>query len=85
MDAVEPRIRELLDVWPTMPATVIAERIGWEHSITILKDRLKVIRPEYAGIDPADRIVHEPGASTQCDLWFPPKKIPLGRASEPSH
>jgi transposase len=28
VDEVEPRIRELLAAWPTMPATVIAERIG---------------------------------------------------------
>ncbi|SMD27156.1 sigma factor-like helix-turn-helix DNA-binding protein, partial [Kibdelosporangium aridum] len=27
VDAVEPRIRELLQAFPTMPATVIAERI----------------------------------------------------------
>lgn len=26
VDEVEPRIRELLQAWPTMPATVIAER-----------------------------------------------------------
>jgi hypothetical protein len=26
---MEPRIRELLAAWPSMPATVIAERIGW--------------------------------------------------------
>jgi len=29
VDVVEPRIRELLQAYPTMPATVIAERIGW--------------------------------------------------------
>ena len=29
VDAVEPRIRELLQAYPRMPATVIAERIGW--------------------------------------------------------
>lgn len=29
VDEVEPRIRELLRAWSTMPATVIAERIGW--------------------------------------------------------
>ena len=29
VDAAEPRIRELLRAYPTMPATVIAERIGW--------------------------------------------------------
>ncbi|GAB6986342.1 hypothetical protein JCM10369A_28660 [Nocardioides pyridinolyticus] len=33
VDEVEPRIRELLQAWPTMPATVIAERIGWAYSI----------------------------------------------------
>src|SRR5215210_2933236 len=33
VDAVEPRIRELLAACPTMPATVIAERIGWTRSI----------------------------------------------------
>jgi transposase len=27
VDEVEPRIRELLAAWPTMPATVIAERL----------------------------------------------------------
>ena len=37
VDAVEPQIRELLRAWPTMSATVIAARIGWLHSLTILK------------------------------------------------
>jgi hypothetical protein len=27
--AVEPHIRESLQAWPTMPATVIAKQIGW--------------------------------------------------------
>jgi hypothetical protein len=30
---VEPRIWELLQALPMMPATVIAERIGWQHWI----------------------------------------------------
>lgn len=78
VDAVEPQVRALLKAEPRMPATVIAERIGWEHSITILKDRVRVLRPAYVGIDPADRIVHQPGAATQCDLWFPEPRIPVG-------
>ena len=40
VDAVEPRIRELLQATPTMPATVIAERIGWPHSIRVLSARV---------------------------------------------
>ena len=41
VDAVEPRIRELLRACPTMPATVIAERIGWDRGLTVLKDRVR--------------------------------------------
>ncbi len=78
VDAVEPEVRKLLRLDAKMPATVIAERIGWEHSLTILKDRIRQIRPEYAGVDPADRIVHEPGQAAQMDLWFPEPRIPVG-------
>lgn len=78
VDAFEPEIRKLLAEYPTMPATVLAERIGWPHSMTVLKDRVRAIRPEYRGVDPADRIEHKPGDTTQCDLWFPKTPIPLG-------
>lgn len=78
VDAYETDIRKLLRDYPTMPATVIAERLGYEHSLTILKDRLRSIRPEYVGIDPADRLVHEPGQAAQMDLWFPEPRIPTG-------
>lgn len=45
VDAVEPQIRELLRQWPEMPATVIAERIGWDRGLTVLKDRGRDLRP----------------------------------------
>src|SRR3982074_1749072 len=47
VDAVEPRIRELLRAYPTMPATVIAERIGWTRSIRVLSERVAALRPAY--------------------------------------
>ena len=53
VDAVEPRIRELLRAYPTMPATVIAERVGWERGLTVLKDRVRELRPAYLPPDPA--------------------------------
>jgi len=81
-DAVEPQVRALLAQFPRMPATVIAERIGWLYSLTTLKDRVRQIRPEYVGIDPADRVSYEPGQITQCDLWFPETRIPVGRGQE---
>ena len=52
MDTYEPRIRALLNEFPTMRATVIAERSGWPYSMTVLKDRVRVLRPQYAGPDP---------------------------------
>ena len=61
-----------------MPATVIAERIGWERSITVLRDRVRELRPAYLPVDPASRTAYDPGELAQCDLWFPPVAVPLG-------
>ena len=73
----EPRVRALLAEFPQMPATVIAERVGWSGSITWFRDNVRRVRPEQRPVDPADRLVWEPGDAAQCDLWFPPRKIPL--------
>ena len=78
VDEVELQIRELLKQWPTMPATVIAERIGWSRSLTVLKDRVRVLRPLFLPPDPAQRTEYEAGQIAQCDLWFPPAEVPLG-------
>ena len=78
VDAVEPRIRELLQAYPTMPATVIAERIGWDRGLTVLKDRIRELRPAYLPPDPASRTAYAAGEIAQCDLWFPPVTIPVG-------
>ena len=78
VDGVEPRIRELLQAWPTMPATVIAERIGWTRSLTVLKDRVRELRPVYLPPDPASRTAYAAGEVAQCDLWFPAITLPVG-------
>jgi transposase len=70
VDGFEPQVRAVLAEFPRMPAPAIARRIGWPYSMTPLKKRLREIRPEYAGIDPVDRVVYEPGQIAQCDLWF---------------
>ena len=75
---VEPRIRALLSGYPQMPATVIAERVGWTGSISWFRERVRAIRPEYLPADPVDRLEHPPGRVIQCDLWFPAPKIPVG-------
>jgi hypothetical protein len=75
--AFEPRVLALLAETPDMPATALAERVGWSGSITWFRENLKRLRPQFRPIDPADRLTWDPGDAAQCDLWFPPKKIPL--------
>ena len=78
VDAAEPRIRELLKAFPGMPATVIAERIGWERSIRVLSGRVAELRPAYLPPDPASRTAYAAGEIAQCDFWFPPITLPVG-------
>jgi len=75
--AVEPRVRELLQAHPTMPATVIAERIGWQRSIRVLSGRVAELRPLYLPPDPSGRTVYLPGEIGQHDFWFPPAGLPV--------
>ena len=75
--AFEPRVRVLLEEVPEMPATVLAERVGWTGSIRWFSENVKLLRLEHRPIDPADRIIWQAGDAAQCDLWFPPRKIPL--------
>ncbi len=70
VDAAEPRIRELLKLYPTMPATVIAERIGWDRGLTVLKERVRELRPAYLPPDPASRTAYDAGDVAQHDFWF---------------
>jgi transposase len=78
VDAVEPEIRRLLGEFPHMPATVIAERIGWGRGITILRDRVAELRPLFVPPDPCQRTHYRPGELAQWDLWQPDVTIPVG-------
>ena len=48
MDAFEPLIRGLLAEFPAMPATVIAEGVGWTRSISVFRARVAQLRPLFA-------------------------------------
>ena len=77
VDAFEPRIRELLQAFPTMPATVIAERVGWTRGKTVFADRVRELRPAFLPPDPASRTSYAAGEIAQCDFWFPDIKLPV--------
>lgn len=73
----EPRVRVLLAECPDMPATVLAERLGWTGSPSWFRENVARLRPEHRRPDPADRLSWAAGDAAQNDLWFPPKRIPL--------
>jgi transposase len=61
-----------------MPATVIAERIGWTNSIRALSGRVAELRPVYLPPDPAGRTSYLAGEIGQHDFWFPDIRLPVG-------
>ncbi len=65
VDAVEEEIRRLLHDTPDMPASVIAERIGWELGMTVLRQRVAELRPAYRLADPCQRTEYRPGELAQ--------------------
>jgi len=77
-DAFEPRIRELLAAFPSMPSTVIAERVGWPYSVRTLSGKVAQWRPAYLPPDPVSRTAYAAGEIAQCDFWFPPVQVPCG-------
>lgn len=57
----EPRVRELLSEFPDMPASVLAERVGWTGSVSWFRENVARLRPEHRPVDPADRLTWEAG------------------------
>ena len=82
VEGFEPRIQELLAAYPTMPATVIAERISWPYSIRTLSGRVAQLRLLYLPADPAGRTRYKPGEIAHCDFWFPDIVVPVGLGYE---
>ena len=39
---------------------------------------MRELRPLFVPPDPCDRVEYDPGELAQCDLWFPPRPIPVG-------
>ncbi len=82
VDEVEPRIGELLASCPAMPATVVAERIGWTRSIRVLRTRVSELRLVYLPLDPASWTIYVPGEVAQVDFWFPPTTVLVGAGQQ---
>jgi hypothetical protein len=45
--------------------------------MTWFRDNVRGLRLEHRKPDPSDRLTWAAGDAAPCDLWFPPRKIPL--------
>ena len=84
IDSLEPSMRALLREHPTLRATVVAERVGYDCvTSSIFRARVAQIKQELGVLDPADRLVFRPGEQIQCDLWFPKSVIEETGSKQP--
>jgi transposase len=63
VDAFEAEIHKVLKDHPRIPVPALAERIGWQRGLTILKDRVRELRPLYLPPDPCGRTEYRPASS----------------------
>jgi hypothetical protein len=86
--AFEARVRALLEGDADLPATVIAERVGWwSWSITWFRENVKRLRPEHRKIDPADRLAWNRAMlrSMICGSLCVPKTLSVHIGSQFAH
>lgn len=55
---------------------MLAERVGWDGWVSWFRENVGRLRPRHRRPDPADRLSWDPGDAAQCDLWFPPGRVP---------
>lgn len=70
---------------PRVPATVIAQRLrplGYRGSLTILKDHLRRVRPNFIAARTFQRTSYLPGELAQTDWWEPPLAVPVGKGQD---
>jgi transposase len=77
-------IAAMLDEDPKAPATVIRERLqllGYTGGITILKERLAELRPNFLAARSYQRTSYLPGELAQLDWWETGVAIPVGKGA----
>lgn len=77
VDPFVPQIKALLGRDASLKATVIAERVGFNHGVStsVFRARVAELKQQLGVVDPASRLVFAPGEQAQCDLWYPSAPI----------
>jgi transposase len=82
LDRFVDAIAAMSDENPRVPATVIAQRLrphGFTGSVTILKDHLRRVRPNFVTARAYQRTSYLPGELAQTDRWEPGIEVPAGK------
>ena len=82
LDPHKARIAELLFDDAEAPATVIIDHLrreGYRGGITIFKDHLQRVRPEFLIAQGRQRTSYLPGEIGQGDWWELPLEVPVGK------
>ena len=82
LDPFKNEVRAMLAEDPAVRATVILERLrrsGYAGGISILRDWVRTVRPEFAAAASFQRTTYLPGEIGQVDWWHLPIVVPVGK------
>lgn len=85
LDGHRDEVRAMLREDPQVAATVILERLrrsGYAGGISILRDFVRQVRPEFAAAAAFQRTSYLPGEIGQVDWWHLPITVPVGKNVE---
>jgi transposase len=84
VDAFTEEIAAMLDADPKVPATVVLQhlrRSGYAGGITILKEHLAEVRPQFLQARCFQRTSYLPGEISQIDWWHTGRQVPVGKGA----
>jgi transposase len=84
LDPFAEQIAAMLDGDPKVPATVVLQHLrrgGYTGGITILKERLAQIRPQFLAARSFQRTSYLPGEISQIDWWHTGRAVPVGKGA----
>jgi transposase len=84
VDAFASEIAAMLDEDAKVPATVVLRhlrRSGYVGGITILKEHLARVRPQFLAARAFQRTTYLPGEISQIDWWHTGRNIPVGKGA----
>jgi transposase len=83
LDSFKEQVAAMLAEDPKVPATVITERLrrcGFAGSVTIVKDHVRRVRPQFVAAQSFQRTSYLPGELAQTDWWHTGVHLPVGRS-----